>query len=102
MARNLNIDLANIFAFSDSQVVFGWINHQPEQLKFVRNRVVKILQFLPSHNWFYVKSKSNPADFATCGISVRQFFKSQLLRKGPAWLVFNFESRISVKYNRNV
>ncbi len=81
----LSINLKNVFAFSDSQVVLGWLNTKHASLHiFERNRVCKISNLVPIQAWSYVESKINPADLATRGISVNLFLKNEIWLQGPS------------------
>lgn len=98
IANNLNIDSSNIFAFSDSQIVLSWLNYNVNQLKqFISNRISKILNLTPMDRWFYVETKSNPADLATRGLNVDKFVSNSLWLNGPHWLTSEFENHINVK-----
>ena len=100
IATNLNIDVKNIHAFSDSQIALSWINHPPERLKqYVSNRVSKIQQLLPNKHWSYVETKSNPADLATRGLTVDKFMENKLWLNGPEWLTNDFESHINSNFD---
>ena len=62
-----------IKCFSDSQVVLCWLNAINKSYKpFVQNRVTEIRAKVPPSNWFYVRSKSNPADIGTMN-SIQSF-----------------------------
>ncbi len=102
---NLNIDISNVFAFSDSQIVLSWLNYNVNQLKqFVSNRISKILNFIPKDRWFFVDTKSNPADLATRGINVDKFVSNSLWQKGPNWLTSNFveHTNVEIKFNKDL
>ncbi len=63
--RELNIDLKDVFAWSDST---GWINTSPHRLKtYVANRVVSIVDRIPANHWRHVSSPDNPADLGSRG-----------------------------------
>ncbi|XKL60216.1 hypothetical protein PGB90_001232 [Kerria lacca] len=75
------------YAFSDSQVVLCWLNKSPESWKsFVANRTRDILQIIPASQWHYVRTKENPADLATRGVSAQTFLASRLWLEGPSFL----------------
>ncbi|XP_065218644.1 uncharacterized protein LOC135844395 [Planococcus citri] len=97
VCSNLKIDVENVYNFSDSKTVLNWINHPVEKLKqFVSNRVAKILLNTLKENWFYVDTKSNPADLATRGISAQNLIENSLWTSGPAWINDDFEEYISL------
>lgn len=67
----LKLELNQIQAFSDSQVVLAWLAKPAETWKtYVANRVKKITHVIPFNCWSFVGTKDNPADLATRGISV--------------------------------
>ncbi|CAG4952078.1 unnamed protein product [Colias eurytheme] len=97
---NFNI---KIYCWSDSTAVLGWLNGEPSRWKpFVANRVKKVVDVIPSTNWRYVKSKENPADCATRGITADQLATHNIWWHGPTWLLtFNEETIQNIIYNTN-
>ena len=65
-SKILGID--DIYAWTDSTVVLGWLQGNPRRFKpFVGNRVSEILSFVPTNVWRHVTSNDNPADPASRG-----------------------------------
>ncbi|KAJ8720880.1 hypothetical protein PYW08_006345 [Mythimna loreyi] len=76
-----------IFAWSDSTAVLGWLKGDPSRWKrFVANRVKQVTDIIPSNSWRYVKSAENPADCASRGMSVEQLKQHTIWWHGPSWL----------------
>lgn len=80
-----------IYGWTDSTAVLGWLQGEPGRWKpFVANRVQKITKVMPPECWRYIKTKENPADCASRGMSVEQLQKHSLWWNGPpALLNFN-------------
>lgn len=77
----------SVYAWSDSSVVLSWLNNSQVEYKvFVSNRLHKIHQLLPSCRWFYVRSKLNPADCASRGLSPSELAQFELYWQGPNFL----------------
>lgn len=78
----VNID--NIYAWSDSQIVLSWLHNSHTDFKiFVSNRVHQIQQVLPNCKWFYVRTSSNPADCASRGLMPSNLLRNTLYWSGP-------------------
>ncbi|CAH0724546.1 unnamed protein product, partial [Brenthis ino] len=83
----LNYYEIKTYCWVDSQVVLGWLNGEAEKWKpFVANRVKTITNSVPSECWRYVKSKENPADCASRGITTSELKEHSLWWHGPGWL----------------
>jgi len=86
-AADLNISLDNVFAWSDSSVVLGWLKMPPGRLKtYVTHRVQDITSKVPPTNWRYVNTSHNPADLVSRGVSPKDLLQEELWWKGPPWL----------------
>lgn len=84
---SLNLNIAGIYAFSDSTVVLCWLSRPANDWKvFVSNRVKKITSIIPFHLWHYMKTADNPADAGTRGIEVGSFTESKCWFNGPQFL----------------
>lgn len=76
-----------IFGWVDSMAVLGWLNGEADKWKpFVANRVKQVTAVMPPNCWQYIKSKENPADCATRGLTAAQLKDYGLWWQGPAWL----------------
>ena len=66
MSVVLSVPTENVYAWTDSRVVLGWLRGNPPRFKiFVGNRVSEILDLVSPNAWRHVASKDNPADFAS-------------------------------------
>lgn len=54
---------------------------------FVSNRTTEIQSVLPSDHWSHVRSKDNPADLISRGITFRDLKNCKLWWEGPEWLL---------------
>ena len=73
--------------WTDSQVVLGYINNESKRFKvFVANRVQLIHDNSNTNLWYYVDTKSNPADDASRGLDVTNTKKVQNWYNVPAFL----------------
>lgn len=72
--------------WTDSTAVLGYITNEDKQYHtYVANRVQTIRNYTDPSQWFYVKSKSNPADIASRTCSVSDLSNSWL--NGPDFLL---------------
>ena len=92
VANTLAIPPTNIYAWSDSQVVLGWLQGNPRRFKpFVGNRIAEISETIPSGCWRHVQGIDNPADCASRGIFPSQLAHHEPWWYGPQWLKCNTE-----------
>lgn len=88
------------YAFSDSTTVLSWLDKSPEHWKpFVANRVREIQKVVPPENWHYIRSRENPADLATRGVTVAKMLANPLWIEGPQILGGNLPSKSEVHPN---
>ena len=78
-----HIQIAGVFAWSDSTVCLQWIQGQGRYKQFVANRVEKINE-KEEIVWKYVPSKENPADIGSRGSSDLE--TNEMWMSGPSWL----------------
>ena len=65
-----SVSLSQVFAWTDSTVVLGWLNGIPRRFKtYVVNRVSSIVDSVPASRWSHVTGVENPADCASRGVS---------------------------------
>lgn len=65
----LSVKKENIYAWTDSTVVLGWIRTNPSRLKtFVANRVVEVHNTFNVNQCHHIEGTKNPADCASRGI----------------------------------
>ena len=76
LRRELDIPVASEEFWTDSQVVLGYISNEAGRFKtFVANRVQFIGETTKVQQWHYLSSQSNPADYASRGLDVRNLEK---------------------------
>lgn len=81
--RNLDHPLDNLQFYSDSNVVFGYLNNQTRRFYvYVANRVQLIGKSTIPEQWKYVPTQKNPADLATRPI-LADNLKDSLWYSGP-------------------
>ena len=87
-AEELSMDHVAQYFYTDSEVVLGYIkNTQARYHTFVANRVQQICDGSNADNWFHVRTKLNPADHASRGLSPKQIFSPECIWfTGPDFL----------------
>ncbi len=87
LAHTLEIESRNIFAWTDSRVVLGWLRGSPRRFKtFVGNRITEMTEALPIECWRHVDGTVNPADCASRGMFPAQLIQHDFWWCGPPWL----------------
>lgn len=85
--KELRYEDSQIFYWSDSEIVLYWINSASSSLRtFVANRISKIQDLTVNSQWRHVKSKDNPADLISRGMTPEKLPKSTLWFYGPLFL----------------
>ena len=72
--------------FVDNTAVLYWIKQLKEYKPFVNNRKTEILKLTSAEQWFYCKTKINPADLGTKGQSASELKVNKLWHEGPEFL----------------
>ena len=86
-SQDIDLPPTAIFAWSDSEVVLGWLAKSPSCWKtFMVNRVAKIQDLVPAPQWRHVPTDSNPADHASRGLTPKELVCEDLWWNGPTWL----------------
>lgn len=81
------LQASTIYAWTDSEIVLAWLQGHPNRWKtFVGNRVSEIHTLLDAAVWNHVRSKDNPADCASRGVSPEQIIDQTIWWHGPKWL----------------
>ncbi|CAG9109947.1 unnamed protein product [Plutella xylostella] len=84
---SLRIKIDQIFFWSDSTIVLGWLRMLPCKLQpFVRNRVAEILEKAGNHTWRHVPTDLNPADPISRGVDIGNLLGLKLWWSGPEFL----------------
>ena len=74
--KYLQINIIEIFAYTDSCIVLAWLDDHPRRWKnFIANRTSEILETIPRKHWLHIPSKQNPADFASRGLNPDDMIK---------------------------
>ena len=85
--RIFNIPQSDIYAWTDSTVVLGWLTGNPRRFKtYVGNRVSSIVDHISPDRWRHVAGADNPADCASRGIFPLDLLDHRLWWHGPQWL----------------
>ena len=78
------IPSSQVFAWTDSTVVLGWLSGNPRRFKtFVGNRVSNILELIPPDRWRHVSGVDNPADSSSRGMFPSELLQHELWWNGP-------------------
>lgn len=82
------IDVKSFHLWTDSMIVLGWLNSQPNRLKtYVANRVNQITDVTDIEQWNHVKTEDNPADVVSRGLKPQNLVDSKIWWYGPSWLI---------------
>ncbi|XP_067214143.1 uncharacterized protein [Linepithema humile] len=83
----LKLNSIPVFLWTDSAIVYTWINSHPSRWKeFIHNRVCHIHETPPHAIWRFTPGTENPADHATRGLSPAQLIDNANWQSGPSWL----------------
>ncbi|XP_076301924.1 uncharacterized protein LOC143220066 [Lasioglossum baleicum] len=83
----LQLHDAKIYLWSDSTIVLSWLQGRPSKWKtFVANRVAEIQNLYSPDVWHHIRSKDNPADPASRGLSGDALATNSLWWQGPSFL----------------
>ena len=86
----LSMPIDHTYAWTDSTIVFSWLQRSPRRFKvFVGNRVAQIMELIPPERWRHVVSQDNPADCASRGMYPSELLTHDLWWNGPDWLKLN-------------
>ena len=84
----LHVPAHNVFAWTDSMIVLGWLDGSPRRFKtFVGNRVSGIMDLISPDRWRHVSGVENPADCASRGLFPSEIIEHHLWWHGPEWLL---------------
>ncbi|XP_076247964.1 uncharacterized protein LOC143187623 [Calliopsis andreniformis] len=87
LRKSLSLPIDRVVCWTDSTIALAWLKKHPSTWTVVvANRVSKIQTSLPSAEWRYVPTRSNPADLNSRGIEAADFLQSRLWMFGPGWL----------------
>ena len=75
----IGIKLDGVCCYSDSEIALAWLAKTPSTwTTFVCNRVSSIQSELPDALWHHVRSKDNPTDLNSRGLSSVEFLENEL------------------------
>lgn len=84
---DLNLKNTPTYLWTDSEIVLAWINSKSSSYQtFVANRISAIQELSIAEQWRHVKSKENPADIISRGLSPSNLAASTLWFYGPIFL----------------
>ena len=87
LQKELEYEEMKIFYWTDSKVVLGYISNDARRFHvFVSNRVQQIRDLTSPSQWRYVDTKSNPADYASRGMSAEDLISATEWWNGPKFL----------------
>ena len=74
--------------WTDSEIVLEYIQNESRKFKvFVANRIEMIRDHTEIHQWYYIGTKDNPADYSSRGIDVANDQTVQKWFRGPSFLL---------------
>ncbi|KAK6195425.1 hypothetical protein SNE40_000861 [Patella caerulea] len=87
LRRELDYNNYEEYFWTDSKVVLGYIANETRRFHvFVAHRVQEIQENTDASKWYYIDTKSNPADIGTRRITVQDFIKKPQWITGPDFL----------------
>jgi hypothetical protein len=87
LIATLNVQHKDIFLWTDSRAVHDWLRVESRALQvFVKNRVLKVRQYLRLEQILWVPGVINPADAATRGLTVVKLTETESWTQGPEFL----------------
>lgn len=87
LQRELDYEKIKEVFWTDNQVVLGYTGNDVRRFHvFVANRVQRIWDHSSADQWRCVKTKDNPADEASRGLSAEQLVQNSRWLTGPAFL----------------
>lgn len=87
LRSELQLELQESIFWTDSTTVQKYIQNRTSRFcTFVANRVEIILKISAPHQWRYVSTSLNPADYASRGLKAEKFIQSHDWLQGPEFL----------------
>ena len=87
LVRDAGEEFEDIFIFSDSLTVLGWLNNFTKRFRTFENFRVKCIRSLsPLSEWRHCPTLMNPADLASKGIKANDTKKWHIFHQGPPFL----------------
>ncbi|XP_069170769.1 uncharacterized protein [Procambarus clarkii] len=82
-----NIHFGEIEVWSDNVAILQWGRNNNNKIPYVSNRVREIHELSAGYKLRHVRTKDNPADYLSRGLSLKQLIKSLMWFNGPSLLV---------------
>ena len=87
LVKELDVAPDNRFYWTDSTTVLKYLTNEKARYKtFLANRVQTIRDTTTPDEWHYVDSALNPADDASCGLTMSRFLENKRWINGPSFL----------------
>lgn len=100
--NTINVHFHRVYFWCDSTIVLSWLQLTSNDLNvFVANRVSKIQAASNAQDWYYIRSKDNPADIISRGASIEYLAQSTWWH-GPLWLSMSKNDWPSEMPNQNI
>ncbi|XP_063392468.1 uncharacterized protein LOC134677967 [Cydia fagiglandana] len=85
--KSIRIPIKRCILWTDSSIVLGWLQTQPNKLKqFVKNRVAEVQELTANHEWRHVPTATNPADMLSRGVNMSELQDLSMWWNGPDFL----------------
>lgn len=88
LLSNLQCQVTNTYVWTDNLPCITWIKNNKSNIVYVKNRVGEILDLQETTGLYlnHVRTKENPADMLSRGMTVKNLSKGTLWKQGPDWL----------------
>ncbi|XP_068217572.1 uncharacterized protein [Palaemon carinicauda] len=92
LAKHLSKLLPGIYAsvtvWFDTSTALQWVHNSKSNSPYVLNRMeeIIIIKLTCNINLKHVPTNNNPANLASCGVTVRHILKNKFWLQGPPWL----------------
>lgn len=84
----ITVEIHGVHYWTDSMVTLDWISNPAKRWPtFVSNRVTKINELSSFQDWHHVRSKENPADLISRGVSAKRLAEATIWWTGPKFLL---------------
>ena len=82
--RELEFSFEKVIFWTDSMIVRNYIRNESRRFQtYVANRVTEIRELTFPHQWRHCPGAINPADYASRGLRIEEFFRSERWLNGP-------------------
>jgi hypothetical protein len=86
--KTFGVPIFELYLWNDSQACYDWMRIETRSLQeFIKNRVLKVRQYLKLEQIRWVPGPLNPADIATRGMTVAQLKENPHCLEGPDFLM---------------